>query len=274
MSYGGEQGNQISQIVNALGGQQGISKALSAYGGQQAAAPPPPANYNTAPRGSYQIPGYNGGPSAATSAAAPPPAAPPAAPGRANYSPNNPFGGIWSNPQADAWEQQSRGGGPPPVPAMPMPSQGMGMGSPQAPIQRAQVAQQRSAQPAPGMAPPLQRSQPAWGVPGGVGSKVMKTTEIDLPPGVENPIVNLPGGGGGGGGSSADVNLPPNGYGAGGPGGYYFSSAPSTLDPGSMRGLLGILGGSNWQGAANQYTQDYKNQYGLQAPGGPRAYWP
>jgi hypothetical protein len=251
MSYGGEQGNQISQIVNALGGTQGITKAL---GGGQQQAPTSFTGLNEMPRGSYQIPGYNQAP--------PPQAAPQAAPGgnRPQYSPNNPYGGLYANPQADAWEQQQRGGGAPPQAPPPMQQQ-----SAPPPVQ----ARSMPAAPSPGMGQQTM-GRSAWAAPRGVSSKV---SEIDLPPGVESPIVNLPGGGGGGG-SSADVGLPPNGYGAGSPGGYYFSTAPSTLDPGSMRGLLGILGGSNWQGQANQYTQDYKNQYGLQAPGGPRAYWP
>jgi hypothetical protein len=63
-----------------------------------------------------------------------------------------------------------------------------------------------------------------------------------------------------------------NGYGYGTPGGYQLETAPSTLDPGSMMGLLGILGGSGWQGQAAKYANNYRNLYGQQAPGGPRAY--
>jgi hypothetical protein len=67
------------------------------------------------------------------------------------------------------------------------------------------------------------------------------------------------------------------GYGYGTPGGYQLDTAPSTLDPGSMTGLLSILGGNvngrNWQGQAADYATWYQNTYGKQAPGGATAYW-
>jgi hypothetical protein len=63
------------------------------------------------------------------------------------------------------------------------------------------------------------------------------------------------------------------GYGYGTPGGYQFETAPSTLDPGSMMGLLGILGGTGWQGQAAKYANNYRTLYGNQAPNGaPKAY--
>jgi hypothetical protein len=68
-----------------------------------------------------------------------------------------------------------------------------------------------------------------------------------------------------------------NGYGYGTPGGYQLDTAPSTLDPGSMTGLLAMMGGNvngrNWQGQAADYENWYRNTYGKQAPGGATAYW-
>jgi len=138
---------------------------------------------------------------------------PPAAPTRANYSPNNPFAGMYTTPQGDAWEQQQRGGVPAatPVPAAPAPA-----------------------------AP---------------GTDVMRKA---LAAGVPNQGTNP-------------------GYGYGTPGGYQLDTAPSTLDPGSMTGLLSILGGNvngrNWQGQAADYATWYQNTYGKQAPNAPTAYW-
>jgi hypothetical protein len=163
-----------------------------------AVAPPPPqapVNLNNLPRGAYQIAGYNGG-QASAPAAAP-------APTRANYSPNNPFGGLYSNPQADAWEQQQRGGG----------DLNQALATPQA----------------------------------------QDTLRKAL-----------------------STNINDSNYGAGTPGGYYLETAPSTLDPGSMNGLLGILGGNingvGYPTSAAQYANWYRNTYGTQAPGGPTAY--
>jgi hypothetical protein len=103
------------------------------------------------------------------------------------YSPNNPYAGLYSNPQADAWQRQQG-------PAM------------------------------------------------------------------------LPGTGG-------DVSLPSNGYGWGEPGGYRLDTAPSTTDPGSMIGLLGFLGGSNFPSSAAAYANWYQQTYGKQAPApAPKAY--
>jgi hypothetical protein len=166
---------------------------------------------NSLPQGNYQIPGYGGGP--------PPPA------NRPQYSPDNPYGGLYANPQADAWQQQRAGGmppGPPPIPAQAM-GQGIGR-APGLPPQAAQPAQQNMMRKALG----------------------------------------------------ADVPLPDNGYGHGTPGGYRLDTAPSTLDPGSMTGLLGILGGNvngtPWNRQAANYANWYTQTYGKQAPGGPRAY--
>lgn len=62
------------------------------------------------------------------------------------------------------------------------------------------------------------------------------------------------------------------------PEGYQFESVPSTLDPGSMAGLIGWMGGSNspygptigqQTGAYNDF---YRQTYGQQAPGGPTSY--
>jgi hypothetical protein len=97
------------------------------------------------------------------------------------YSPNNPYGGMYRNPQADAWEQQQ--GGPQMLP-----------------------------------------------------------------------------------GTGGDVSLPSNGYGAGTPAGYHLDTAPATTDPGSMLGLLGFLGGSNFPSSAAAYANWYQQTYGKQAP--------
>jgi hypothetical protein len=187
-------------------------QALAAAPAPMQAPPPMPTSFsgiNNLPRGAYQIPGYGGTPSAA-----PPPQAP-AAPSRPNYSPNNPFGGLYSNPQADAWEQQQRGGAAPPPPA---------------PV-------------------------PATPAPAAPGTDVMRKA---LAAGVPNQGTNP-------------------GYGYGTPGGYQLDTAPSTLDPGSMTGLLSILGGNvngrNWQGQAADYATWYQNTYGKQAPNAPTAYW-
>jgi hypothetical protein len=188
-------------------------QALAAAQASMQAPPPMPTSFsgiNNLPRGAYQIPGYGGTPSAA-----PPPQAA-AAPTRAQYSPNNPFGGLYSNPQADAWEQQQRGGGAPaaaaPVPATP---------SPAAP-----------------------------------GTDVMRKALAA--------------------GSGANQGTT-NGYGYGTPGGYQLDTAPSTLDPGSMNALLGIMGGNingvGYPTSAANYANWYQQTYGTQAPGGaPRAY--
>jgi hypothetical protein len=68
-----------------------------------------------------------------------------------------------------------------------------------------------------------------------------------------------------------------NGYGYGTPGGYQLDTAPSTLDPGSMNALLGIMGGNingvGYPTSAANYANWYQQTYGTQAPGGaPRAY--
>jgi hypothetical protein len=169
---------------------------------------------NNLPQGSYQIPGYGGGPPPQAQAAA----------NRPQYSPDNPYGGLYANPQADAWQQQRAGGMPPP----PMPAQAMGQG-----IGRA-----------PGLPP--QAAQPAQ----------------------QNMMRKALG--------TGDVPLPDNGYGHGTPGGYRLDTAPSTLDPGSMTALLGIMGGNvngtPWNRQAANYANWYTQTYGKQAPGGPRAY--
>jgi hypothetical protein len=188
-------------------------QALAAAQPPMQAAPAMPTSFsgiNNLPRGAYQIPGYGGTPSAA-----PPPQAA-AAPTRAQYSPNNPFGGLYSNPQADAWEQQQRGGG------------------------------------APAAAAPV----PATPVPAAPGTDVMRKALAA--------------------GSGANQGTT-NGYGYGTPGGYQLDTAPSTLDPGSMNALLGIMGGNingvGYPTSAANYANWYQQTYGTQAPGGaPRAY--
>jgi hypothetical protein len=146
---------------------------------------------------------------------APRPAAPPppAAPTRANYSPNNPFAGMYTTPQGDAWEQQQRGG-----------------------------------------AAPVAAPTPAAPAPAAPGTDVMRKA---LAAGVPNQGTNP-------------------GYGYGTPGGYQLDTAPSTLDPGSMNALLGIMGGNingvGYPTSAANYANWYQQTYGTQAPGGPRAY--
>jgi hypothetical protein len=214
-------GQDYSQLIS------GINKAMGSGGGAQPippAAPAAPVNVNNLPRGNYQIPGYNGG---GAPAALPQQAA---APARANYSPNNPFGGIWSNPQADQWEQQQRGGGA----AMPLQDQ---------PVQRAAVAQPAGLPPQ-AAAPAVQRAAVAAGAP------QPDTMRKNL--------------------GYSNINDPNYGYGT--PGGYQLETTPNTTDPGSMLGLLGILGGNRWQHQAADYANWYRNTYGQQAPGGPKAY--
>lgn len=58
------------------------------------------------------------------------------------------------------------------------------------------------------------------------------------------------------------------------PGADKLETAPSTLDPGSMRGLLYFLGGSNPGPQSNDYASWYQQNYGQQAPNAPKAYWP
>ena len=60
----------------------------------------------------------------------------------------------------------------------------------------------------------------------------------------------------------------------GGTGPYEFKQGPATLDPGSMGGLLAFLGGNGWKDQARAYPTSYYNQFGMQAQGGPNAYWP
>jgi hypothetical protein len=225
--YGGQQGNPWAQLLGMMGGQQqpqyGITAAGQQYGLGQA------GTYNT-PMNSQQTNVFNPQPAQGSTSFSPPPVSqpqaplqaprpaappPPAAPTRANYSPNNPFGGMYATPQGDAWEQQQRGGTPAPV----------------APT-------------------------PAAPSPAAPGTDVMRKALAA--------------------GSGANQGTT-NGYGYGTPGGYQLDTAPSTLDPGSMTGLLSILGGNvngrNWQGQAADYATWYQNTYGKQAPGGPTAYW-
>jgi hypothetical protein len=180
--YGGQQGNPWAQMLSML--QQPQQQ------GSTSLAPP-----ISQPQAPLQAP----------RPAAPPP---PAAPTRANYSPNNPFAGMYTTPQGDAWEQQQRGGAPAPV------------------------------------AP----------TPAAPGTDVMRKA---LAAGVPNQGTNP-------------------GYGYGTSGGYQLDTAPSTLDPGSMNALLGIMGGNingvGYPTSAANYANWYQQTYGTQAPGGPRAY--